>query len=306
MLRTPLARRTLRLIDRAFTSGPGKGAAASGTPQPSPWQLHPSFPVDARLFVAGLAGAGALAYSTLSSGDVGAARRPTSPTTAAGGEEVSRVLEAETGGEEGLSDMPPAAPAEASKPQASKPQASITSKDQDAKENKKAVEKEPVYVDSGAVLSTIEDVLSKSGEEMLHETAGALAAASGSLKEDKMEKKSTREDETNQTAVRTAQAAMHAAVADAAGEAVTSAVTQALPDSKPRHAATHSAPPHVSVSSLAIPARDRKDHKKEESAVQRVLGIPPKALTAAGLIEAAAASDKGAGDNWTEFKHRHK
>lgn len=251
-------------------AGPSTAADASSG---SGSVLRRSLPVVARLWGVGLLGAGALAYAASS----GSKKEPKPPP----GDGAAPAAN------DGSGDAPPpgwhegGADAFAGQEEQQQQQPGGHGEEPPPEEAQPPddAEVEPVLVESDQVLHVLEDVLTKDAATMTQEIelltqqaqqAGAGQAASGG------------------------DAGEAAAAAPGVPEA-------AAPEPAPAPAAPAPALPPAPRPSVPPP----KPHPGLSPEARRLLGVDAD-LSPAGLIAAGTAQQRGPGDDWTDFRHRHK
>lgn len=297
----------------AASSGPNPGAPPTPpSGSSSSWNIHPSVPIDARIFGVGVLGGAALLYS-MTGDDDAKKQSPPPPGKTSEIESTTSFIE-----EVAPSSLPTDAPSEnneeaevvvvISEDVASPAVQEVEKKESPAAGEESSAEEEPeIVMDSHEILGLIEDVLSKPAEQLLREDTAALAEK---IKEKEKEAESE---------VQAAQVAITIGISDTAGQSVASDVAKA---SEGVRAMTPAILPQAtsepSTASPAAPAEPVEiPHVSDDlsSAAAAILGVNPRVLrllgitadvTAAGLLQDASARGAGAGDNWEEYSYRHK
>ncbi|GAB4813276.1 hypothetical protein N2152v2_000322 [Parachlorella kessleri] len=178
----------------------------------------------------------------------------------------------------------------------------------------------PTFVDGSKVLSVIEEVLRMDTPTLLKQAHQAAEAPAP--KEDRMQqtKEPAEQDKAGGSSSSSttqpshhhkgpvvngdALAAIRSGLADTAGDLLASDVSKASPaPTEHEAAATHPPPslahlgPEVAHASSALAGVD--------PLVKEILGLEQD-LTPAGLIQQAAQHGQGAGDDWLQYRHRHR
>ena len=314
------------------------GATPTSTPTPpsgsssNSWNIHPSVPIDARLFGVGLLG-GAGVYYALNNNDVGffgddTKKKPSGQTPPEGGKGSS---DTESSTVDFVEDVAPSSlPLDDAAPDFRSEKADTaavsTSNEEESKtaagapvEGDKPQEEseEPeIIVDSHQILGLIEDVLGKSADVMLHEDAETLAKQI-------VEEGRKQEAEVKKEEIQAAQVAITTAISDTAAESVASDLVKAskgvdamTPHHHSKTQAASNAPPSTPPTGAPSPPVV-VPHVSEalSTAAAKIIGINPSVLcllgitadiTASGLISDAASYGSVVGDNWEEYSYRHK